>query len=239
VLLLAQPPLARLMRRVAGVDAVLVPADPLPEFDFHCPLLSVPRLLGTTLTTIPGGVPYLRPDAALSARWRGRLDALPGLKVGLVWSGDPRRHDREAYVTDSRRSLRLAQLAPLAGVPGVSFVSLQKGEAAAQLDSAPAGFGVTDWMGEVGDFDDTAALAANLDLVISVDTSVAHLAGGLGRPTWVLSRYDGCWRWLLDGEDSPWYPTLRLFRQAAPLEWDPVVERVAAALVQFAALRAA
>jgi hypothetical protein len=133
-----------------------------------------------------------------------------------------------AHRIDRRRSLKLAQLAPLGAVAGVSLVSLQKGAGAAQ--AVPAGMVLHDWTAELGDFADTAALMQALDLVVSADTSPLHLAGALGRPVWLLDRYDSCWRWLRERDDSPWYPTLRRFRQAAPGEWGEVVGRVAAAL---------
>ena len=160
------------------------------------------------------------------------MESLPGLKVGLVWSGDPnkQKHGSGAVATEQRRSMRLEQLSPLALVPGLCLISLQKGEAAQQARHPPPGLTLFDWTEHLTDFADTAALIANLDLVISVDTSVAHLAGALGRPVWVLSRFDGCWRWLMERDDSPWYPTLTLFRQPAPHDWSSVVNRVVARL---------
>ncbi|HEY0838478.1 MAG TPA: tetratricopeptide repeat protein, partial [Azospirillum sp.] len=230
VVLVVQPALKRLMSGLPGLAAVCTDGDALPAFDLHAPLMSLPRLFGTTLDGIPAAVPYLTPPADAAARWRDRLPADGRLRVGLVWSGDPRPGVVRANLTDRRRSVGLASFAPLAGTPGVRFVSLQKGGPAAQAKAPPPGLELVDWMDEVGDFADTAALIANLDLVITVDTSVAHLAGGLGKPVWVLSRHDGCWRWLTDREDSPWYPTLRLYRQEAPGDWEGVFARVAADL---------
>ncbi len=224
--------LARLAASVAGVEAVVVAGTRPPPCDFQVPLMSLPHLLGGI---VPADIPYLRPDPAAAAAWGRRLTGLPGLKVGLAWSGAPRPHDRQSNLVDRRRSLTLAQFAPLAGIAPVTLVSLQKGAAAAQQAAPPAGLALVDVMEEIGDFADTAALAANLDLVISVDTSVAHLAGALGRPVWLLSRFDGCWRWLLERSDSPWYPTARLFRQSRPGDWQPVVAAVAAALAELAA----
>ncbi|HWK48139.1 MAG TPA: tetratricopeptide repeat-containing glycosyltransferase family protein [Stellaceae bacterium] len=221
--------LVRLMSGLPGVERVVATGDALPEFDVECPLLSLPGVFGTTLETIPASVPYLAADPASVAMWRARLAALPGLRVGLVWSGDPRRHIPAALEIDRRRSLVLGQLAPLVGIEGVSFVSLQKGEAAAQ--ACPEGLVLHDWTGELGDFADTAGLVAALDLVISVDTSVAHLAGALGKPVWLLNRYDTCWRWLLNRDDSPWYPSLRQFRQTRPGEWGAVLDAVRTALL--------
>lgn len=155
---------------------------------------------------------------------------LPGLRVGLVWSGDPRPNNPVQSAMDRRRSIRLADLAPLAEVPGVVFVSLQKGAPAAQAADPPAGMVVHDWTAELEDFDATAALMTALDLVISVDTAPAHLAGALGRPVWLLNRFDTDFRWLLGRDDSPWYPTMRQFRQARSGDWEEVIARVAVAL---------
>jgi tetratricopeptide (TPR) repeat protein len=220
-------PVLRLVRAMAIPDATVVEAGTaLPPFDLHCPLLSLPRIFGTVMDTIPATVPYLSADPAAIARWGEKLGPGSELKVGLVWAGR-RRPQTSAMMVDRRRSMSLAQLAPLAACTGVRFYSLQKGEPAGQR---AVGFDLVDWMGEIGDFADTAALIANLDLVISVDTSVAHLAGALGTPVWLLNRFDTCWRWLAERDDSPWYPSLRQFRQAQPGDWDGVVARVAAAL---------
>jgi tetratricopeptide (TPR) repeat protein len=227
VILEAPPPLVRLLRTLAGVAQVVECGDALPAFDVHCPMLSLPFAFGTTGATIPNVAPYLHADAVQVAAWQARLGALagPGLRVGLVWAGDPRRHTRELAAVDGRRSLAPARLAPLLDVAGVRFFSLQKSGPA-----APEAFGVVDVMGEMDDFADTAALVANLDLVISVDTAVAHLAGALGKPVWLLDRFDSCWRWLSGRRDSPWYPTLRLYRQPCAGDWDAVLAEVAADL---------
>ncbi len=230
VVLEAPRALVRLFSGLAGVERIVVQGDPLPAFDLHCPLLSLPRAFATTLETIPGGVPYLGTDPAQVSAWRDRLAGLARLRVGLVWAGEPRATDRIRGAVDRRRSISLGHFARLAGVGGIAFVSLQKGEAAAQTRSPPPGLRLHDWTGELEDFADTAALIAALDLVISVDTAVVHLAGALGKPVWLLNRFDTDWRWLLDREDSPWYPTLRLFRQHRPGDWAGVLERVAAAL---------
>jgi hypothetical protein len=227
---LAPPALARLFGRIAAIELVTAPPDPA-EYDYHCPLLCLPRLLGTELDTIPAAIPYLSAEPAAVKAWAKRLEELGGgRRIGLVWAGAPRADDRRAFAVDRRRSLALAALAPLGGLAEIRFVSLQKGPPAEQAKTPPAGLALFDPTADLGDFADTAALIANLDLVISVDTSVAHLAGALGRPVWLLSRFDGCWRWLLDREDSPWYPTLRLFRQPAPGDWDSVIMAVRAAL---------
>lgn len=234
VWLYVHPPLVRLLRSAPGVQRVYAFDEVLPAFDYHCPLMSLPGVLGVGLDGLPAGTSYLAAHPAERARWQRRLEPAGGLRVGLAWSGDPRRHDRLANLTDARRSVRLAELAPLARVPGVRWVSLQKGEAAAQASSPPEGMVLEDYTAGLTDFADTAALVANLDLVIAVDTSIVHLAGALGRPVWMLSRFDGCWRWMLGRSDSPWYPTLRIFRQSAPLDWSAPLREMADALARLA-----
>ena len=229
VMLEVQPPLKRLMGSVEGVAQVLAAGEGVPAFDMHCPLLSLPRAFGTLVGTVPAHVPYLAADPASVAAWRLRLAALPGLKVGLVWAGGARPHQAHLAIIDRRRSMRLAQFAPLAAVEGVSFVSLQKGPPAAEA-AGGGGLGLHDWTEELTDFADTAALVQALDLVISVDTAVCHLAGALGRPVWMLNRFAPCWRWMGQRDDTPWYPTLRQFRQEQPDEWSPVMARVVRAL---------
>lgn len=234
VILEVQAPLARLVSRMPGIAQVIVRGQALPPFDLHCPLLSLARAFGTTLATIPGDR-YLVANPAEAASWRERLANLPGLKVGLVWAGEPRTGAPELAAIDARRSVALSSLAPLAEVAGVSFVSLQKGKPAAQAADPPTGMTLTDFTADLHDFADTAALIENLDLVISVDTSVAHLAGAMGKPVWLLNRFDTCWRWLLDRDDSPWYPTLRQFRQSSPGDWQRVIAAVREALHRLAA----
>jgi tetratricopeptide (TPR) repeat protein len=197
------------------------------DWDFGLPLLSLPHRFATRVDHVPATIPYLGVAADARAAWADRLATLPGRRVGLVWAGDPRPYNPAASGIDARRSLALSTLAPLATVAGISFVSLQKGPAAAQCANAP--FPIHDWTAELGDFADTAALTAQLDMVISVDTAMAHLAGGLGVPVMMLSRYDGCWRWLHGRDDTPWYPTMRLFRQRRWCDWsDPIAELLAA-----------
>ncbi|MEO8039232.1 MAG: tetratricopeptide repeat protein [Betaproteobacteria bacterium] len=230
VALLTHAPLKRLFRSVAGVATVHAFGEALPPARWQIAMLSLPRLFGTTLATVPAGAAYLAADDACRVAWSRRLGAARGLRVGLAWAGDPRPADRRASAVDRRRSIPLTDCAALWSVPGIEWYSLQKGPASSQIAALPQPSPLADHTHALHDFDDTAALVLNLDLVISVDTSVAHLAGALGRPVWLLSRFDGCWRWLLDRDDSPWYPSLRIFRQSRPLDWGPVIERVAGAL---------
>ncbi|WP_082885257.1 tetratricopeptide repeat protein [Bradyrhizobium stylosanthis] len=223
IVLEVQRPLAPLLKDLPGVDQIVPRGDPLPHFDVHCPLLGLSRLLELSLTDVPGQVPYLVPDAARVGIWHKRLRNVGGFRVGLAWSGSPTMAD------DRRRSIPPDLLSGLASIPGVSFVSLQK-HAPGQASKAPSALALHDFTDELNDFADTAALIANLDLTISVDTSVIHVAGALGRPVWLLNRFNGCWRWLLGRNDSPWYPTLRQFRQLRPGDWAGVVAEVAQAL---------
>ncbi len=231
IILEVQPELVRLCAALPGVAQVVATGAALPDFDLHCPLLSLPHVFGTDLASIPAAIPYLTVDPALANLWASRLSTGPGVRVGLVWAGHAQSHRAYARRIDPRRSLALAALAPLGAVPGIAFVSLQKGAPAEELANPP--FAIADPMAEVADFADTAAIIAGLDLVISVDTAVAHLAGALGKPVWMLSRFDGCWRWLRERQDSPWYPTLRLYRQPSPGDWAPAIAALAADLTQL------
>jgi tetratricopeptide (TPR) repeat protein len=216
--------LVGLMASLDGSATIVAYGDPLPDFDLECPLASLPLVAGTTLATIPAPVPYLRAATDAVTAWQRRLEPLGGLRVGLVWAGNPN------YPNDRWRSASLAHLAPLAAVPGVTFVSLQKGPPAEQAVTPPAGMVLHDWTAELDDFADTAALISALDLVITTDTSVPHLAGALGKPVWLLNTFDACWRWLLHRDDSPWYPTLRQFRQLRRGDWHTPLEELREAL---------
>lgn len=227
VVLECHPPLKRLFEMLPGIDRVVPQGEGLPITDFHCPLMSLPRAFGTRVETIPARTPYLWAAPTQVSHWARRLAGDPRPRVGLVWAGNPRRNDPGAHLIDRRRSLTLEALEPILSLGGLNFISLQKGESAA-MDPRLA-----DWTEDLEDFADTAALVRNLDLVISVDTSVAHLAGGLGVPVWTLSRYDACWRWLADRDDTPWYPTMRLFRQPGYGSWAPVIDHVADELAHW------
>ncbi|GFO70873.1 hypothetical protein GMLC_44520 [Geomonas limicola] len=227
------PPIAKILESVPGVSRVLVRGEALPDFDCHAPLMSLPLLSGTTLDSVPAQVPYLAPDPGLLARWGERIaesQAPAGkLRVGLVWAGRP------TYQDDARRSLSLKLFAPLARLGGVSFYALQVGPGAEQAAQPPAGMELADLGSRVHDFSDSAAIVAHLDLVISADTALAHLAGALGKPVWVLLPKACDWRWLTGRTDSPWYPTARLFRQSERGDWAGVLERVAQALNELVA----
>ncbi|MDP9174919.1 MAG: tetratricopeptide repeat protein [Planctomycetota bacterium] len=222
-----QKELVALFKEQFPVERWVIDKEILPAFSVHCALMDLPMVLGTTLETIPTGVPYVQPDAAQAQRWRERLKAMPGCKVGLAWAG------RAAHANDRNRSIALATLAPLGQVQGIHFVSLQKGEPGAQAGSAPLGMEIADWTGELEDFSNTAALIANLDVIVTVDTSIAHLAGAMGKPTWLLLPLVPDWRWMMDRMDSPWYPTMKLFRQKMPQDWSDPIARLADCLREF------
>jgi Flp pilus assembly protein TadD len=216
--------LGRVMAAVQGVDQVTTEEDPPPiaEFDLHCPMMSLPLLHGTRLESIPQHVPYLTVPEPLGNHWRKRLAGIVDRKVGIAWAGS------KSLRADAKRSIALRRFAPLLGIDGVQLISLQKGPAAIELNDC--GWPVADWMAQCRDLMDTAALIANLDLVVTVDTVIAHLAGALGKPVWLLNRFGSEWRWGLERDHSPWYPTMQIFRQAEPNDWDSVIERVAADL---------
>jgi hypothetical protein len=225
-----QPPLVRLLSTLVGPKLVIARGETPPPHDLHCSLLSLPYALGTTLETIPAEIPYLRADPQDVEQWQRRLADLPGLRVGLCWAGGRSPTNPEQNRTDDRRSLQLSALRPLAAVEGISFVSLQTGPPATQARNPPAGMHLYDFTAALHDFADTAALVECLDLVISADTATPHLAGALGKPVWLMTRTDACFRWLQDRDDSPWYPTMSLFRQTAPGDWASVISQVRDAL---------
>jgi hypothetical protein len=211
--------LARLAESVAGAALVLTAEAAVPTVAAICADVDLPGVLGVSVETVPREVPYLAAPGADSAVWGARLAWLPGLRVGLAWQGNP------DYIQDRQRSIPVAALEGLRGVAGVSFVSLQPGAAAPEW--------MVDWSGEFGDFAATAALISGLDLVIAVDSAMAHLAGALGRPVWLLNRFAPDWRWMLGLADSPWYPTLRQFRQTVPGNWETPIADVRQALVDW------
>jgi tetratricopeptide (TPR) repeat protein len=231
VILGCAPPLARLLSTLPGVDECVVWNQSLPRFDAHCRLMSLPAMLGPDPSRLTSLVPYLKANAQEVETWRNRLvvDG-DGFRVGLVWAGNPNHsHDR-------RRSMALSDFAPLAKVHGVQFYSLQKEDAGMQADNPPPGLNLIDRTELLNDFADTAALIMNLNLVIAVDTSTAHLAGALGQPVWTLHASTPDWRWQLGRDDSPWYPSMRLFRQSSAGDWKTVMLEVRKALEQNALL---
>lgn len=220
--------LKRLLLSVEGVAGVIVAGEPLPHFDCHLPLMSLPLVFGTTLETIPAHVPYLFAQTADIEKWRELLEFRGTIRVGLVWSG------RQSQVLNRKRSCPLSAFAQLASVPNVEFYSLQIGEGVEQISKCDPGFPLIDLTEHVHDFADTAAFISNLDLVVSIDTAVAHLAGALGVRTWILLPYSSDWRWLCGRQDSPWYPSMRLFRQPSQGDWTSLMKDVAGALQVYA-----
>jgi ADP-heptose:LPS heptosyltransferase len=219
VVLEVQTRLHRLLARIPGAGDVIRRGEALPEVDWQCPLLSLPRAFGTELNSIPAQIPYVHPDAAQVEAWGKRL-AGNSLRIGLAWGGSP------TFPHERWRSIPLEQLAPLTQLEGTTFYSLQMGPQASQMKQLGSRVHLIDLQDEQEDVADTAAIVANLGLVISIDTSVAHLAGAMGKPVWILLHKSPDWRWLLDREDSPWYPSARLFRQSTLGNWQDVVARV-------------
>jgi tetratricopeptide (TPR) repeat protein len=249
VVLAVPPRLHRLLERTEGASRVISDGGVVTDFRWHCPLMSLPLAFATELSTIPAKIPYVHADPVLAEAWRERLPVLAGaailppvpaeqpslpllsapLRIGLAWDGDPK------YCQNFRRRIPLDEVAPLTQVAGTTFYSLQMGPSAAQVKQLGSQSRLIDLQDEQKDFADTAAIVANLDLVISIDTSVAHLAGAMGKPLWVLLNNSPDWRWLLEREDSPWYPTARLFRQSTMGNWPEVMSRVEAALRELVA----
>jgi tetratricopeptide (TPR) repeat protein len=224
------PALEDLLGSVPGVRRVFSSREPPLAFDYHVPIMSLPRAFGTTFASIPSQVPYVHAPKAATSAWRARRAALgTQRKVGLAWAGNP-KHKR-----DRARSLPVELLAPLLAAPGCVFFSLQKGDAAGSLvDLDPRGERIVDYTAELETFADTAALVSALDAVITVDTAVAHLAGALGKPVWVLLPFAPDWRWMRNRPDSPWYPSARLFRQPRPGDWKSAIDAVRAELERVA-----
>ncbi|HEY3308057.1 MAG TPA: tetratricopeptide repeat protein [Desulfuromonadaceae bacterium] len=220
VIVSAVEELRSLLESVEGVSQIVTQSGPLPDFDLHIPVLSLPHVLNTTLETIPCNVPYLRPDDKKTEEWRHIFPPNGRFRVGLAWQGSAIHRD------DQNRSCALAEFILLSNLSGVDFYSLQLGKGTEQLQDLPDSMNVVDLSGRISDFSDTVAIIMHLDLVISVDTAVAHLAGALGKPVWNLLPFVPDWRWLLEREDSPWYPTMRLFRQESPGDWRNVISRV-------------
>jgi|SRR5580704_7909625 tetratricopeptide (TPR) repeat protein len=226
VVLEVQPELKALMKTLEGAAAIIARDGPLPPFDVHCPLGSLPLAMKTEPSSVPAQIPYLGADDTRMAKWSARLETLPRPRIAIVWSGNP---DHE---NDRNRSIAFSRLKPLFDLPA-SFVSVQRDVRNEDAENLAAETRVTQLGGELEDFTDTAAVLALCDLVIAVDTAVVHLAGAMGRPVWVLVPFAPDWRWSLQGETTPWYPTVRLFRQTSLDDWDGVIARVGDELRRF------
>jgi hypothetical protein len=220
-------PLRRVLAGVSGVDQFVETGARPPGVDVLAHLLSLPGLLGTTPNNIPAAIPYLHADPERVAAWKEELASHPGLKIGITWQGNP------AFKGDRRRSFALKRFAPVARLEGVRLFSLQKGFGIEQLEQSEDPLPVESLGPRLDDFVETAAVIKNLDLVISPDTAVAHLAGALGVPVWVTLPFTPDWRWMRERTDTPWYPTMRLFRQSAPGDWHGMFETIAAEVARL------
>ena len=226
VVLECHPQLVSFFQGIEGVRAVIPFGSPLPSFTFQAPLLSLPRIFGTTLKSIPSRSPYISISDAYRRKWELLTPSKQEMRIGVAWAGKK--------FPDPLRSCRLADLAPLVNVPNAMFYSLQMGEGSEQAVSPPDGMRLVDLTGEINDFADTAALIEQMDLVISIDTAVAHLAGAMGKPTFLMLPFAPDWRWLLERSDSPWYPTMMIFRQKQPGEWGDAVGGILKTLLDIA-----
>ena len=229
VIVACQKPIARVVASCPGVERVIPEGSVLPEFALHAPLMSLPLAFGTTLNSVPASIPYLSADAALAGLWQARLGSTRSFKIGVTWQGNP------TYRRDRERSFRLAELERVARIPGVELVSFQRIHGVEQLGEIQSKFAVTSIGEELNDFMDTAAAMKSIDLMITPDTSLGHLAGALGVPIWLALSFAADSRWLQGRSDSPWYPSMRLFQQARWGEWGQVFEQMAAALPGFMA----
>jgi tetratricopeptide (TPR) repeat protein len=223
VVLEVQPELKSLLSRLDGVAAVVARGEAPPPFDMHCPLGSLPLARKTELPVVPAQIPYLSADQAHLQKWSARIEQLPRPRIALAWAGNP------AHDNDRNRSIALATLTPLSAAPA-SFISIQRDVRNADAAQLAATTRLTHLGSELADFNDTAAVLALCDLLITVDTAPAHLAGAMGRPVWVLVPFAPDWRWMRDGEITPWYPTARVFRQSSLADWNAVIARAATAL---------
>ena len=223
-----QTELKSLLAGLTGIASCHARGEQLPAFDVHCPLGSLPLALKTEAASIPAEIPYLRPDEALLAKWRPRIGALPGKRIALAWAGNV------SHANDRNRSIGLALLEPLFSIEGIAFLSIQRELRGNDADLLAGRANVRHLGGELSDMAETAAIVALADLTISVDTSVVHLAGALGRPVWVMLPFAPDWRWTLSGERSPWYPQARLFRQPALGDWPSAIATLRAKLARFA-----
>ncbi len=243
VVLQVPRPLRRLFERLEGVSEIIDREGPTPPYDWHCPMMSLPGCFNTDVSWLAASVPYLRANSAEVDDWAKRMGPAVRPRVGLVWSGGVRPDQPELRATNERRNIAFRQLAVIHR-PDIDFFSLQKGDAAREemrrdRSECWAGDNLFDLTDRLNDFADTAALVENLDLIVTVDTSTAHLAGALGKPVWILNRFDMCWRWRLEAGRSPWYPSARLFNQPQPGDWAGVLHQVGDALGDWLRERAA
>ena len=220
VILECFPALLNPMKGIAGPEQVIAAGTPLPEFDVRCSMMSLPFLFGTTLETIPPPASLPGPPPELVKRWGSRIENNASFRVGISWAGSTLHHN------DRNRSIALERFTDLFEVKGVQFFSLQKGSHSEQIATLPAAKRIIDLTADLSDFEQTAALIQNLDLVITVDTAVAHLAGTLGKPVWVMLPFAPDWCWMLQRPDTPWYPSMRLFRQTSRGNWPEVLTAV-------------
>lgn len=232
VWVLCHSSLVRLLMNCPYIENVVTVANE-NDFDNHIPVMSLPNIFKTVLETIPTSIPYFFTSQQAQEKWARACFKTHELKIGLVWSGNPRRHSTDAHIVDQRRSIPLKSFVPLIRQTKARFFSLQMGDARHDIEKEGLQNEIIDIMTDVDDFMDTAALIENLDLIISVDTSIVHLAGGLGKPVWILSRFGGCWRWLGNKENSPWYPSAKIFGQNASYDWGLVINNVRANLQQL------
>jgi hypothetical protein len=231
VVALCRRQLVRLLQTCRGLDQVSHDSKELQPFDVFISMPDLPGLLKTTVETIPANVPYVSGDAAMAARWRDQWQSISELKVGIVWQGD------RTNTADAQRSIPLERFYKLARIDGVRLFSLQFGEGREDLKKLPADVTVTDLGDQLGDFYQTAAAMQNLDLIITCDSAPCHLAGAVGAPVWVALAQLADWRWLHGRSDTPWYPSMRLFRQSRFGDWEEVFERIGAELAEVAAAR--
>jgi hypothetical protein len=230
VIVECQQSLCRLLKNCVGIDEIIEMTShgksPM-KFDVQIPLLSLPGIFDATVDSIPQNLSYIKPDPVLVSQWRSMFDCDNNLKVGIVWAGNPK------HKNDRNRSCSLKDFAHLTSIRGLTFYSLQKGLASVEANNHPKGMKIINLDNELNDFADTAAAIDNLDLVIAVDTAVAHLAGAIGKPVWTLLPFVPDWRWMLKRSDSPWYPSMRLFRQRQLYDWDGVFDQVRKSLFKF------
>jgi hypothetical protein len=221
VIVQCQKELATLFEKVNGISSIITDGDTIPEVDFHCPLISLPLIFSTKVATIPAKFPYLTVEQQLIDIWKEKIHKTTSrLRIGLVWAG------KTSHKRDNLRSFPPDLFTPLLELQDISLYSLQVGSESYDEQKQNKKLALIDYTREIRDFLDTAAIMENLDLVISADTAAAHLAGALGKPVWLLLPFVPDWRWMLDREDSPWYPTMRLFRQTEPGDWEGIIHRV-------------